>query len=276
MYVDRIVIFIDILGFKELSITDSGFDEVKRVYDRFNQMIKNANRQFVSSVQSHAFAAARKTKQDSVKLEDIFKPEEAEILFFSDSVVWTYRIDKLPPGVEFWHVLLALCGCLNVLLSVLFADKILVRGGVSIGKLHIDGNKIYGPALVRAYELERRAIYPRIVYDSDIIEVRLDQRFRILFHFSIEEFGKGLYAHNYFGTIRTLIHGANGEGKLIDKEILQLVIRTFVEPIEISVMHGIKHPDPKVRAKYDWMRSQLLSIKGLSDHYDLTKIEAVK
>lgn len=273
MYSQRIVLFVDILGFKELAEKEDGFEEVQRVYNRFKKMIQNTNQQFVSRTNSIARAIVERKELEKIRLEDVLNADDAEILFFSDCVVWTYRIDKLPKHVEFWQVLFVLCGCFNVLQSVLFSDKILIRGGVSIGSLFIEGNKIYGPALVKAYELERTTVYPRIAFDKDIIEKRLHQRFRPLFKASIEEYGKGHYAFNYFGTIYTLI---KGEQKMPDEEVIKLSIKTFVEPLEISIANGIKHPDPGVRNKYEWLRSNLLSIPDLENHYDLTKLRSMK
>ena len=45
----------------------------------------------------------------------------------------------------------------------------LVRGGVTIGKLHHSGGVVFGEAMVDAYRLESRvAIYPRVVVSSRI------------------------------------------------------------------------------------------------------------
>jgi hypothetical protein len=46
----------------------------------------------------------------------------------------------------------------------------LIRGAVTIGQIMHDEEMVFGPALNRAYELERSlAVYPRIVLDPDII-----------------------------------------------------------------------------------------------------------
>src|SRR5260370_20398689 len=53
----------------------------------------------------------------------------------------------------------------------LLEEGILVRGGLTLGELYWEGNQIFGPALVRAYDLERQlAHHPRIVVDSEIIQ----------------------------------------------------------------------------------------------------------
>lgn len=58
-------------------------------------------------------------------------------------------------------------------------EGILIRGGISFGAIYVESNAIpdqrveriiFGPALVRAYELESKlAIFPRIAIDSDLM-----------------------------------------------------------------------------------------------------------
>lgn len=49
--------------------------------------------------------------------------------------------------------------------------KLPVRGAVTVGKLHHKGNQVFGPALVRAYELESKVTKtPRVIIDESIIE----------------------------------------------------------------------------------------------------------
>jgi hypothetical protein len=48
---------------------------------------------------------------------------------------------------------------------------ILVRGGLTIGDAFFSGSTMFGPAMIRAYELESRvAIYPRVVVDPAVVE----------------------------------------------------------------------------------------------------------
>lgn len=51
----------------------------------------------------------------------------------------------------------------------LVSSGFFVRGGLSLGRMHLRDGLVFGPALVEAYELEsRRAVYPRIVLSSDV------------------------------------------------------------------------------------------------------------
>lgn len=46
----------------------------------------------------------------------------------------------------------------------------LCRGGVVSGMLYHDGNTVFGPALIDAYELENIAIFPRVIISGDVMD----------------------------------------------------------------------------------------------------------
>jgi hypothetical protein len=49
-----------------------------------------------------------------------------------------------------------------------------IRGGLSIGPLFVDGNSVYGPALVQAYELESKfAVNPIVILCDDVKQLVL-------------------------------------------------------------------------------------------------------
>jgi hypothetical protein len=52
----------------------------------------------------------------------------------------------------------------------LINNSICIRGGVTLGEVHFDQNTLFGPGVVRAYELESNyANFPRIVVDPVLI-----------------------------------------------------------------------------------------------------------
>ena len=60
----------------------------------------------------------------------------------------------------------ALCRCQ----LEMAAEGFFVRGGVSVGGLHMDEYVIWGPALLEAYDLEsKHALFPRIVLSEDMV-----------------------------------------------------------------------------------------------------------
>ena len=60
----------------------------------------------------------------------------------------------------------------NITFRCLFANGIIMRGGVSKGTMHVDENIILGDALIRAHALESLcAVYTRIIIDRDAISL---------------------------------------------------------------------------------------------------------
>jgi hypothetical protein len=92
---------------------------------------------------------------------------------------------------------------------------IFIRGGVAIGDMHQEQDVLFGPAMVRAYELESQfAKYPRIVVDPEAFQkLKEDDRLRADHHDIEDELGylgnvlrqgeDGLHFVDYLGAIRS-------------------------------------------------------------------------
>ncbi|MBP1152768.1 hypothetical protein [Methylocaldum sp. RMAD-M] len=79
---------------------------------------------------------------------------------FSDCVVVSYKEG------DFIGVISIISDVFHLQLRLL-RYGFLVRGSVTIGELYHDEHFCFGPALLKAVELEKRAIYPRVVLDDD-------------------------------------------------------------------------------------------------------------
>jgi len=80
--------------------------------------------------------------------------------FFSDTLVLAYPVGRGESAEAAVTGLAAQAGWLQL---ELVRRGFFVRGALTLGKFHIYGGLIFGPALVEAYELEQRAVQPRIV-----------------------------------------------------------------------------------------------------------------
>ena len=142
-YQNRICCFIDILGFKkhlDQTIDSDGNDVVEKI----------------NSINSILELSKTITKDHGIS-------ESRVITYFSDSIVISYEFDE--ESQLFWSLL-------NLLyVSLELANKgYLTRGGVAIGKLIHNENVIFGPALVKAYNLESKiSKFPRIIIDKEVI-----------------------------------------------------------------------------------------------------------
>jgi hypothetical protein len=89
---------------------------------------------------------------------------------FSDNIIIAKKLSSDPS--ERIKGIFSLLNCVShfQISSVGVSVGWLVRGGITIGDFFIDNTMVWGPALLRAYELENNiAIYPRVVIDHDII-----------------------------------------------------------------------------------------------------------
>ena len=143
-YQNRIVLFLDILGFQKIidETVEKGVtneSKVESVYSAVHSM-----RTFVERIQ---LGSSKQVTQ------------------FSDSIVLSFRvndtmnIDKLFPS-------------LLQLVFILLNNNWLCRGAIAYGKLYHDEKTLFGPALNEAYNTESKAaMYPRVIIDRTIIEL---------------------------------------------------------------------------------------------------------
>jgi hypothetical protein len=150
-YRRAVVTFIDILGFKKI-VEERSQEEVQAIMECFERSLgRNLNKFITNGSDILAGAKALHTTN------------------FSDSFI---RIRYFGNEKEKISNLLGealAVGAIQLTLFVFYG--ILIRGGVTEGEIYFDDKKniVYGPAMVRAYELESQlAIYPRVVLDPKI------------------------------------------------------------------------------------------------------------
>jgi hypothetical protein len=144
VYEDRLLAFLDILGFSERA-SGSGKDQ-------------KLGRELLDFFLSLKTLLAR------------FQSDDFAVTLFSD----TLRISsREPPKFS------SFCCGLSLIVTSLLGLNYTVRGAVSRGLLYHKGDIIFGPCLVRAHNLENTlAIFPRIIIDPNI-EVNLDPEGRL-------------------------------------------------------------------------------------------------
>ncbi len=139
VYEDRLLAFIDILGFSRLidaSISDR--EIAQKLLDLFNGLSK---------------------------LFRSFRSDDFAITAFSDTLCISSRN---PASI------VPFCCGLSVVATSLLGLSYPVRGAVSRGLLYHREDTIFGPCMVRAYKIESRlAIFPRIVIDPIITHMEL-------------------------------------------------------------------------------------------------------
>ncbi len=142
-----LVTYIDILGFRELIKTKSVSD-----ISRILRLVKEAVR-----------PAFFKTPLKEVPAD--------QYVNFSDLTVISTPLEKPhnPPGSELFFRLLQLVHAQS---RLAIDEGILIRGAVTLGFIVKSQGLLFGPALVRAYELEQHvAKHPRIIIDKAIFRI---------------------------------------------------------------------------------------------------------
>jgi len=135
-YERRLVAFYDVLGWRD-KIQQAGVDPVALARLR--------------NVVSFYTLIARKEKQHN----------DLRISTFSDNVVMSISPDKK----DFIILLLGLIQIVGA------TSGCLLRGGMTVGNIAHDDDVVFGPALNRAYDIERTiSAYPRIVADPEQVQ----------------------------------------------------------------------------------------------------------
>lgn len=230
MYQKAIVTFIDILGFRDL-INKSEWSTVLNALNKVKE------------------AASPVSVDDEQETDDL-----AQVVSFSDSIVRVRKIETVaninyPMGLLFQE-LISLVHAQGELIDF----NIIIRGGVAIGDVYISANSVFGPGVIKAYDLENKyAKYPRIILDPELInEYKNNKLLKAKWH-SIDEESEiiidllkqgddGMWFINYAKAIET---------ELDDIDMYPIFLQRHKEVI----LAGVEHQDKlnTVLSKFIWM-----------------------
>lgn len=163
-YENRIVAFIDILGFKEL-VRQSELDpeKLKFIYQALNYLKKRETPQKWGIKLIEIEEDAQKKGVHKFDIEQVTR-----CTCFSDSIIVSAEYD----GININEVVSTFIANIARMGSFLLTKGILLRGGVTCGKLiHSDDGVVVGQALIDAYQIESNsAKYPRILLSNKLIK----------------------------------------------------------------------------------------------------------
>ncbi len=234
-YQEGFVVFVDLLGFRErVRRAGSNAGPIREIWD----MLQESKRVVETSTQSNMKGAVA--------------------LQFSDTVVWC-----VPVGAH--DSLRVLLNWVSSFEMTAFTRGLALRGGIARGDILIDGPVLFGPALIRAYDLEKLAIWPRVIVDPQIQEGDFSEVVRN----NCIVCQDGFPALDYLGTIaaiavwiqhRVEVRAAELLGNKVDSVDL-----SHVTGVDKFRLHGqlitrelSKHEfaaDPLVWGKYRWLAS---------------------
>lgn len=235
LYEDRIIVFIDILGFSnrimETVIDDQEQTKQTQSIKSFIELIQNDFEISDKSKEKTEFASSYKSSFIATQC--------------SDSLFLSYKYDE--ESAVFYCLIHLYYFCFDAL-----RYGFLVRGSIVRGQVYHTKNMIFGPGLVEAVEKEKALVsYPRIVLGQDILDIVQHHHAR---HHGpdeeleyiktlIEKDFDGLYYINYFT-------GMEGEfdGGVFDLPIYLLTLKKKIE--ELSETH------PAVLSKKLWLKEK--------------------
>lgn len=260
---DCCVAYIDILGFKDMISKDSHLPVFAlRFIKRFISLFYHTN--------DEHYLNDEPDDDIDEKIRDGYLPRAT---MFSDSIVISQPIKYF--DYPYFIDLIA------QLQYGLFSKGILVRGGISCGKLYHDENYLFGKGLIKAYLFESTyADYPRILVDTDLIEEIhniVDARFNQSWNDSILINGKRYYYNdglendegdyscyvnkdfdnlmfiNYFSKI--IEYGfADFDIDRSKSELENLINNPELTNAKNIIETGLKTKDHHILTKYEWLR----------------------
>ena len=229
-YDDRLVAYLDVLGFGDLinnTVSADGAEnerDIRTIYDAYEVIEANW---------------AKKGSRSGSK----------KVSIFSDTIVVSVEAREKS---QIFETLLEI----KHLIMLLLERSFLVRGAIVRGPLIHDGSKIFGPALIEAYNLENRAaLYPRVILDRDLVEMAAE--FHASHHSSGEEVAQvvslleqdsdGMYYIDYFYRALSELDDPIYYPEYID--VLRRVIRKGLQSFN-------RPSNSHIRIKYTWMRER--------------------
>ena len=238
-YEDRYCLFLDILGFKDI----------------VNNSVKDPQKESRPQTSSVYFGLKKITENldyKSVLIDSAGNKVKSSrrVAQFSDTVVVSYLVR------ESGGLSNILYDVLQVQLS-LIRRKLLVRGAITKGKLYHRGDFVFGPALNDAAELEKLAMYPRVIADKElliaagVVKPGLGKHDRgtsrspqSLVSMDLD----GLFYVDYFAVFEEDFHDDWGD-----------LIEYLSDLREVIV--GLSHKHPlSVKMKHSWMRQKFNDI----------------
>lgn len=238
-YQNRITVFIDILGFKDLlseTVGKKGEDDSEKIEEIFS-----------------AYKTIRDI-WDLDKVESDFRKsiskKSKEITTFSDCLVISFEAHEKS---EVFYTLLEV----KWMIMRLVYRGILCRGAITYGKLIHTKEVLFGPALAEAYILESKAaLYPRVILHKDIIDLagkapsfqHNSEQEKEYVESLLEKDSDGMYYIDYF---------AKAQEELDDP---QYGFPDYIEKIGIKIRKGLMGSSSvfksDLKVKYRWMKER--------------------
>lgn len=237
-YKDCIVVFLDILGFKNTIISSKTEESVRKIFDILTYVEAwNTSDGLNKFIEEKDFRSESFLENKSVNFNEIQR--EIQISYFSDSLVISLPYDKSNLETRLFLITHTLAYFITKVSSMNY----FIRGGISIGKMYHKKNIFFGPAFLEANRLESEvAIYPRVIFSTDLVDVVKQIPY-------VKESEDGIFHIDWFDFL-----------KQEDNEM------PYQKTVNLPDMNHIKgliqknidsNSDIKIKSKYIWLLNQI-------------------
>ena len=242
-YEYRLVAFVDLLGFRSF-LSKHGLKEVLKSLRIF---YKEAGKESFHQHYTKQGYGHNDTKALSI---EAVRKEDHRITIFSDLIVISYRSTKEYINWNFNELLERLYYAQGYLMH----RGLLIRGGITYGRLFHTDDYCVGPALVRAYELEyKKAFYPRVILDPKLLRFPIFRKWAEESHFLFYDYKENLWGTNLFSRIHILC--SNDYSKVDKYGLIQTRNSVYYDLICLSeiIQEGLGSRDDRTVEKAKWM-----------------------
>lgn len=223
------VAYLDILGFKKM-IQNTPL-KVINIMEKLNDVIS----EYAQSVDGNR------------------RHPNALHMMFSDSIV-IFVYDKIDTDYYSSHIkgLRQLIYCVKQLQSVCAEKDVWLRGAISLGDIYFTDNNVAGEGLVKAIELEKSVVFPRVILDPRIA--------RDVYNFSNDDLIREIDKHAKDKMKQGMIK--EFEGHLMINYLDGLEDESLKE-IQVRIKKHIQNQDAdaQVRCKFYWVAEYLRHLK---------------
>ena len=224
-YEERVLAFIDVLGFKEaIKKTEKDDSEQEKIYS----LLSEAQEQY------------KNRKPD-------FDENKIICNHFSDSIVVSCSINDCAGVFYIFSYILFVC-------AYALQKGFLFRGAITKGKLFHESNLIFGPALVTAVAMEKElAIYPRIIIEDDVFMAMQNHLKKHLCKSDLITFNKKLFNKDFDGLL--YINYIDGINYIVGDEA---GIKVYLNSVKdkLDELRKKINCNISIKSKYLWLREK--------------------
>lgn len=247
-YENRIVAFIDILGFKDL------IKKSENNPDQVNELLE-----ILKYIKAWDTQGQNKWDTNVIAVEEDAQTKGLEKFDISGITACTCFSDSIVVSVQCENELInekasTLIGNLSKIGAKLLQAGILIRGAMTVGNLiHTNDGIIMGPAIIEAYLLESNyAKNPRIILSDKLIgklNYPLKRKSdRYPYHQYINRFKDGCAGFHQMQFFQVMQSEVNEQNKL--KYDLDVIRKRLIDGLDMSFSK------PEVFLKYQWLMNQ--------------------